>query len=82
MARHIDHVLALLPFEPPYMEAAGMSCDFVGHPVVAEPRATYDEAAAFRETHMIGPDQPLALCLPGSRLGEVKRLAGGGSMRR
>lgn len=76
MARHIDHVLALLPFEPPYMEAAGMSCDFVGHPVVAEPRATYDEAAAFRETHMIGPDQPLALCLPGSRLGEVKRLAG------
>ena len=76
MARHIDHVLALLPFEPPYMEAAGMSCDFVGHPVVAEPRASADEAAAFRETHMIGPDQPLALCLPGSRLGEVKRLAG------
>ncbi|MEM6557960.1 MAG: lipid-A-disaccharide synthase, partial [Pseudomonadota bacterium] len=28
MARHIDHVLALLPFEPPYMEKAGMSCDF------------------------------------------------------
>ena len=25
MARHVDHVLALLPFEPPYMEAAGMS---------------------------------------------------------
>ncbi|MFA5582386.1 MAG: lipid-A-disaccharide synthase, partial [Paracoccaceae bacterium] len=34
MARHIDQVLALLPFEPPYMEAAGMRCDFVGHPVV------------------------------------------------
>jgi lipid-A-disaccharide synthase len=76
MARHIDHVLALLPFEPPYMEAAGMTCDFVGHPVVAEHRATEAEAAAFRETHMIAPDQPLALCLPGSRKGEVKRLAG------
>ena len=40
MAKVVDHVLALLPFEPPYMEAAGMTCDFVGHPVAAEPRAT------------------------------------------
>lgn len=74
MAEVVDHVLALLPFEPPYMEAAGMTCDFVGHPVVAEPRASALEAEAFRETHMIGPDQPLVLCLPGSRAGEVKRL--------
>lgn len=74
MAQVVDHVLALLPFEPPYMEAVGMSCDFVGHPVVAEPRAVEAEAAAFRETHMIDADQPLALCLPGSRRGEVKRL--------
>ena len=75
MAEVIDHVLALFPFEPPYMEAAGMSCDFVGHPVVAEPRAGEAEAAAFREAHQIGPDQPLLLCLPGSRKGEVMRLA-------
>jgi lipid-A-disaccharide synthase len=74
MARVVDHVLALLPFEPPLMQAAGMSCDFVGHPVVAEPRASAAQAAAFRETHMIGPDQPLVLCLPGSRRGEVARL--------
>ncbi|MFZ1726018.1 MAG: lipid-A-disaccharide synthase, partial [Albidovulum sp.] len=75
MAPFIDHVLALFPFEPPYMEAAGMSCDFVGHPVVAETRASAGDAAAFRETHMIGADQPLLLCLPGSRKGEVTRLA-------
>lgn len=74
MAEVIDHVLALFPFEPPYMTAAGMTCDFVGHPVVAEPLATGAEAAAFRETQMIGPDQPLVLCLPGSRRGEVARL--------
>ena len=74
MARVIDHVLALLPFEPPYMEAAGMSCDFVGHPVVSEPRATDAEAMAFRQTHGIDDDQPLVLCLPGSREGEVARL--------
>lgn len=74
MARDIDHVLALLPFEPPYMEAAGMECDFVGHPVVAEPVAGAAQAAAFRATYDIG-DAPLLLVLPGSRRGEVTRLA-------
>ena len=76
MARWIDHVLALLPFEPPYMEAAGMSCDFVGHPVVAEPVASDAEAAAFRARHDIAPDAPLLLLLPGSRRGEIARHAG------
>jgi lipid-A-disaccharide synthase len=69
MARVIDHVLALLPFEPPLMRAAGMSCDFVGHPVVAEPLASREEAAAFKG------EGPLILALPGSRRGEVSRLA-------
>lgn len=74
MARVIDHVLALLPFEPPYMQAAGMDCDFVGHPVVAEPLASAAEAQAFRARHGIGA-APLLLALPGSRRGEVTRLA-------
>lgn len=75
MARHVDHVLALLPFEPPYMEAAGMTCDFVGHPVVNEPVATEAEAAAFRARYDIAPAAPLLLMLPGSRRSEVARLA-------
>lgn len=69
MAKVIDHVLALLPFEPPYMTAAGMTCDFVGHPVVAEPLATAEEKAAFAGAG------PLLLALPGSRKGEITRLA-------
>ncbi|MCX7559918.1 lipid-A-disaccharide synthase [Sulfitobacter sp. F26204] len=73
MARYIDQVLALLPFEPPYMEAAGMRCDFVGHPVVAEPVASAAQAAAFRAKHGLG-DAPLLLVLPGSRQSEVSRL--------
>ena len=73
MARYVDHVLALFPFEPPYMEAAGMRCDFVGHPVVAEPVASEAEAQAFRERHGLG-DAPLLLVLPGSRQSEVARL--------
>ncbi|MGR3524661.1 MAG: lipid-A-disaccharide synthase [Paracoccaceae bacterium] len=74
MARVVDHVLALLPFEPPYMQAAGMDCDFVGHPVVAEPLASEAEAQAFRAHHGIG-EAPFLLALPGSRRGEVSRLA-------
>ena len=74
MARHIDHVLALLPFEPPYMEAAGMTCDFVGHPVVAQPQATDAQAAEFRAAQGID-DATMVLALPGSRRGEVTRLA-------
>ena len=63
MARHVDQVLALLPFEPPLMEAAGMECDFVGHPVVAEPHPDAGEVAAFRARHGLG-DAPLCWCCP------------------
>ncbi|MHA3978620.1 lipid-A-disaccharide synthase [Halovulum sp. GXIMD14794] len=73
MAKVIDHVLALLPFEPPYMTAAGMSCDFVGHPVIETPPVTDAEAAAFRDAHGIAGDAPLLCVLPGSRAGEVSR---------
>jgi lipid-A-disaccharide synthase len=73
MARWVDHVLALFPFEPPYMQAVGMQCDFVGHPVVAEPQATDADAAAFRQTAGLG-DAPTVLVLPGSRKSEVMRL--------
>ncbi|TKA98252.1 lipid-A-disaccharide synthase [Cereibacter changlensis] len=72
MARVIDHVLALLPFEPPYMTAAGMTSDFVGHPVVAEPLASDEEVAALRARAGSGP---MLLALPGSRRSEVTRLA-------
>ncbi|MFV0245576.1 MAG: lipid-A-disaccharide synthase [Qingshengfaniella sp.] len=75
MAPFTDQVLALLPFEPPLMEAAGMRCDFVGHPVVAQPQASEVEAEAFRSAHGISPGTPLILALPGSRNSEVARLA-------
>jgi lipid-A-disaccharide synthase len=74
MAKSVDHVLALLPFEPPYMEAAGMSCDFVGHPVVTEAQATEDEIAAFGAKYLGDAKGPVILVLPGSRRSEVERL--------
>lgn len=73
MAQVVDHVLALLPFEPPFMRAAGMGCDFVGHPVVAEPVAGPEQVADFAARH--GLATPWLLMLPGSRKSEVQRLA-------
>lgn len=73
MARHVDQVLALLPFEPPLMQAAGMRCDFVGHPVVDEPVADATACTAFRAQTGLG-QAPVLLVLPGSRSSEVRRL--------
>ncbi|GAA3876018.1 lipid-A-disaccharide synthase [Celeribacter arenosi] len=75
MAARVDQVLALFPFEPPYFETVGLRCDFVGHPVVAEPTASPEEAQGFRNLYGISDDAPLILVLPGSRQGEVSRLA-------
>lgn len=75
MAEVIDHVLAILPFEPPLMRASGMTCDFVGHPVATSSVATADEARRFRDAHGIATDAAVVLCLPGSRRSEVSRLA-------
>lgn len=74
MARVIDQVLALFPFEPPLMQAAGMECDFVGHPIATQEVASTEEVHRFRVQSGIG-DAPMMLVLPGSRAGEVARLA-------
>jgi len=70
-ARIFDHLLALLPFEPPYFEKAGLACTWVGHPVVAE--TSIGNASAFREKYRISEHTTLFCLLPGSRKGEVER---------
>lgn len=75
MARMIDHVLALFPFEPPFMTAEGMACDFVGHPAATVSQATETEAAEFRAKHGLAEAAPLVLVLPGSRRGEISRMS-------
>jgi lipid-A-disaccharide synthase len=73
MARWYDHLMALLPFEPPYFAAVGLSCHYVGHPVV-ESGADKGDGAGFRRRHGVAPDAKLVILLPGSRAGEVGRL--------
>jgi lipid-A-disaccharide synthase len=73
LARLVDHLLALLPFEPPYFHREGLDCTFVGHPVV-ETGAGLGDGARLRERQGIAPDAPLVCVLPGSRNSEVSRL--------
>ena len=73
MARWYDHLMTLLPFEPPYFERVGLSCSFVGHPVL-ESGADHGDGERFRATHGLTADELLITALPGSRIGEVRRL--------
>jgi lipid-A-disaccharide synthase len=71
LARSLEHLLALLPFEPPFFARYGLDCRYVGHPVI-ESGAGQGDGAAFRATHAIGTAKLLAV-LPGSRRGEIMR---------
>jgi len=71
MARYMDAVLALLPFEVPFFERYGIRTFFVGHPVV-ERKARMVGGDAFREAYAIAPDATLLAVLPGSRMNEVR----------
>jgi lipid-A-disaccharide synthase len=75
MAGYLDHLLALLPFEPPYFETHGLATTFVGHPAVERAERTRQEGAAWRAQRGIAPEAPVLCVLPGSRRGEVGRLA-------
>jgi len=73
MARWYDHLMTLLPFEPPYFEKVGLSTTYVGHPVV-ECGADAGDGADFRRRHAIDPEATVIAVLPGSRRGEARRL--------
>ncbi|MFD1624340.1 lipid-A-disaccharide synthase [Azospirillum griseum] len=68
-----DHLLAILPFEPPYFERAGLPCSFVGHSVV-EGGAGRGDGSRFRAAHGLADRDRVVVVLPGSRKGEVARL--------
>ena len=66
MARLLDEVLCLFPFEPPIFENAGLKATFVGNPLV-------DELEEKRLAN-IHRDEQLVGLFPGSREREIARL--------
>ena len=73
ISNFIDHILALFPFEPRYFHDVGVRCDFVGHPIVSETLADEESVAELKKVYSLS-DEPIILCLPGSRKSEIDRL--------
>jgi lipid-A-disaccharide synthase len=72
MRAYIDHILALLPFEPEvHRRLGGPPCTYVGHPLADEVSKLRPDAEEARR-RLASP--PVLLVLPGSRTGEVQRL--------
>ena len=74
VAEQIDHLLALLPFEPDFFSAYDLPCEFVGHPVIEEVATAPGDGPGFRLRLGLPADAPVLAMLPGSRLGEASRL--------
>jgi lipid-A-disaccharide synthase len=71
----VSHILALFPFEAPLYEQAGVPVTYVGHPL-ADMLPEYPKRAEMREQMRILPKHAKVFAfLPGSRQGEVRRLA-------
>ena len=74
MRAYIDHILALLPFEPDvHRHLGGPPCTYVGHPLAETVHQLRPDANEARR-RLAAP--PVLLMLPGSRVGEIKRLLG------
>ena len=74
VARAVDRLLCLFPFEPALYRALDVDARFVGHPVVQELARMPDRAQARRALGL--PAQaPVIALLPGSRAAEVAQLA-------
>lgn len=69
-----DQVLCLFPMEPPIYQRHGVDARFVGHPMADAIPEQVDRQAA-RAALGLADDAPVLALLPGSRLGEIGRLA-------
>ena len=74
IAESCDRILCLLPFEPEFYARHGVTARFVGHPLADQFPLQADRSAARAALGYDESDQIVAL-LPGSRMGEVSRLA-------
>ncbi|WP_447973298.1 lipid-A-disaccharide synthase [Nitrospira sp. Kam-Ns4a] len=73
IARVVDRLLVILPFEEALFREAGIRCDFVGHPLLDVVAPSYDRAE-LRKRFGVETGGPVIGVLPGSREREVQAL--------
>lgn len=73
IARRVDRLAVILPFEKTFYACHGLAADYVGHPLMDACPALPDSSEARRRLQL-GPGAPVLALLPGSRREEVGRL--------
>jgi lipid-A-disaccharide synthase len=68
--RRFVKALCIFPFEEEFFRKAGVSTEFIGHPLVGAVQATMDRKT-FCEQHGLDPKRKIVTVLPGSRRGEL-----------
>lgn len=76
LARMVDRMLVIFPFEEALFRAGGIDTVFVGHPLldVVGPEPTADDRRKAREELGLAPEETVVALLPGSRKNEVRRI--------
>lgn len=74
IARSVDRMLCLYPFEPALYAAHGVDAAYIGHPLADELDNSVDTAQARAQLGLAG-DAPVLAVMPGSRSGEIRHLA-------
>jgi lipid-A-disaccharide synthase len=68
--RRFEKALCIFPFEKQFFTDAGVSTEFIGHPLVGRVRATKDRKQ-FCESYRLLSGRPVVTVLPGSRSAEL-----------
>lgn len=74
IARLVDRMAVILPFEVDIYRETGLDAEFVGHPVLDEIRGMETDKAGLKQKLGMDPEKPLLSLLPGSRTHEIDRL--------
>lgn len=75
IARAVDRILALFPFEPPLYEKAGVPVTYVGHPLADVLPVATNRFQARERLGLNGSSGPVFALLPGSRQSELQYMA-------
>ena len=77
MARDLDRLSVILPFELASYAGLDLDVNYVGHPLLDRkvvPAPTLSESASWKMAHGLSPDSDVLALLPGSRPQEIQRM--------
>lgn len=72
-ARLFNHLLLLLPFEPPYFDKVRLDNTYIGHPIIEDVKIN-GNAERFRKKYNMRDKEEILCIMPGSRVTEINRI--------